>query len=327
MKAVGLTEFGGPEVLQELSLDCPSYREDQVLIQVKGVSVNYADLQTRRGSYHAGGTCFPVIPGLDAAGTVVAVGSQVTGLRTGQRVIAFPHSGSYAEYIAADSTLVFPIPDSISWEQAIACPLVTFTSRMLLDKVAHLQQGETLLLHASSGGIGTTAIQIARSMGAAKIIGTVGSPGKIQAALDAGANEVLCLADGGFSERVRELTDGKGADVILDSLGGPYTLEGMDCLAPYGRLVVFGNASGAYSQLDTGLFHASCRSLLGFSIGSTRRLRPAWFGETAPAVLRNICDGQIRIPVSAEFSLTDAAKAHALLEKRKITGKVILSVR
>lgn len=327
MKAIGLTEFGGPEVLQELSLDLPACGEDQVLIRVEGVSVNYADLQTRRGAYHAGGTCFPVVPGLDAAGTVVATGTHMTGLRVGQRVIAFPHTGSYAEYVAADGALVFPIPDGISWDQAIACPLVTFTSRMLLDKVARLQQGETLLLHAASGGIGAAAIQTARGMGAAKIIGTVGSPGKIQAALDAGADEVLCLAEGSFSQRVRELTDGRGADVILDSLGGPYTGQGMDCLAPYGRLVVFGNAAGSYSQLDTGLLHASCRSLLGFSIGSTRKLRPAWFAETAPAVLQSMCAGQVRIPVSATFPLADAAKAHALLEERKITGKVILSVR
>lgn len=327
MKAIGLTEFGAPEVLRELSLDFPVCGEDQVLIQVKGVSVNYADLQTRRGSYHAGGTIFPVIPGLDAAGTVVAMGAHVTKFQVGQRVIAFPHTGSYAEYVVADSDLVFPVPDSISWEQAIACPLVTFTSRMLLSKVAHLQQGETLLLHAASGGIGTTAIQTARSMGAAKIIGTVGKPEKIQAALDVGADEVLCLAEGDFSKRVQELTDGKGADVILDSLGGQYTNQGMDCLAPYGRLVVFGNATGSYSQLNTGLLHASCRSLLGFSIGSTRKLRPAWFAETAPTVLQSLCAEQVHIPISARFSLEDAAKAHALLEERKITGKVILMVQ
>lgn len=327
MKAIGLTEFGGPEVLRELSLERPLCGADQVLIQVSGVSVNYADLQTRRGTYHAGGTHFPVIPGLDAAGTVAAVGAHVKDLQIGQRVIAFPHSGTYAEYVAADSALTFPIPDTLSWEQAIACPLVTFTARMLLDQTARIQRGETLLIHAASGGVGTAAIQTARNMGAAKIIGTVGSPQKAQAVLNAGADAVISLADGGFSAKVRELTDGRGADVILDSLGGGYTAEGMECLAPYGRLVVFGNASGAYSRLDTGLLHSSCRSLLGFSIGSTRRMRPAWFAETAPAVMQDLASGQLRIPVSARFPLAEAARAHALLEERRITGKIILLAR
>ena len=288
MKAMGLTVFGGPEVLRELSVDRPACGEKEILVQVKGVSVNYADLQTRRGAYHAGGNRFPVIPGLDAAGTVAEVGAQVKNLRPGQRVIAFPHSGTYAEYVVADEALVFPVPEELTWEQAIACPLVSFTAHMLLHRVARLERGETLLLHAASGGVGAAAIQLAREAGAGKIIGTVGSRRKVQAALDAGADAVFCLTESGFSDRVLEETGGRGADVILDSLGGPYTVEGMACLAPYGRMVAFGNASGAYSQLETGLFHASCRSLLGFSIGSTRRMRPEWFAGTAAGVLESL---------------------------------------
>ena len=326
MKAVGCMELGGPSVLHTLEVARPVCGERQVLIRTEGVSVNYADLQTRRGAYHGAGTRFPVIPGLDVTGIIEEIGSQVKDLRPGQRVIAFPHTGSYAEYVAADENLAFPAPEGLPLEQVIACPLVTFTAQMLLGKVAQLERGETLVIHAASGGIGTTVIQMARNMGAKTVIGTVGSRRKARSALDAGADEVICLEGGGFAERVRELTGGQGADVILDSLGGPYTNEGMDCLAPYGRMIVFGNASHSYSELNTGLLHASCRSVRGFSIGSTRTRRPSWFREAAPFCLESLARGQIRIPVSAAFPLEEAAKAHELLEERRITGKVILTV-
>lgn len=325
MKAMGLMRFGGPEVLQPVTLECPVCEAGQVLIRTEGVSVNYADLQTRRGTYHAAGGTFPVIPGLDAVGRIVEVGSGVrTGLLVGQRVIAFPHTGTYAEYVAADGDLVFPLDETVPLEQAIACPLVTFTSAMLLQKTAQFTAGETLVIHAASGGIGTTAIQMARQMGAGQIIGTVGSRRKVDAALAAGADAVICLADEAFPEEVHRLTDGKGADVILDSLGGAYTEQGMACLAPYGRMVVFGNASGGYSKLNTGLLHASCCSVRGFSIGSTRRMNPSWFDEVAPGVLEAMASGAVRIPVAAQFPLEDAAQAHALLESRTVTGKIIL---
>ena len=327
MMAMGCMEFGEPSVLQPLSVPIPSCGENQVRIRVEGVSVNYADLQTRRGSYHAGGSTFPVIPGLDAVGLVEAVGNRVSHIREGQRVIAFPHSGTYAEYVTADSDLVFPVPENVALDQAIACPLVTFTARMLLTRVAGLEAGETIVIHAASGGIGTTAIQMARNLGAETIIGTVGSRAKMQAALDAGADTVLCLADGHFEESVLELTGGKGADVILDSLGGQYTADGMKCLAPYGRMVVFGNASRSYCDLNTGLLHASCRSVRGFSIGSTRKMRPSWFGEAAPPILNDLAEGRIQIPIAAQFPLEEAGKAHELLEQRKITGKIILTVK
>lgn len=326
MRAIGCMEFGDPSVLRPFSLSIPACGEHQVLIRTEGVSVNYADLQTRRGAYHAGGSTFPVIPGLDATGIIEKVGSQVTNVHVGQRVIAFPHTGTYATYVVADSNLVFPVPKNLPLEQAIACPLITFTSRMLLAKVAHLEKNETILIHAASGGIGTTAIQMARTMGAKKIIGTVGSRAKMQAALDAGANTVLCLESGPFEESVLEMTSGRGVDVILDSLGGHYTADGMKCLAPYGRMVAFGNASHSYSDLNTGSLHASCRSVLGFSIGSTRKMRPEWFAEAAPAVMKDLENGRIRIPIAACFPLDAAAKAHELLEQRQITGKVILEI-
>lgn len=326
MKVMGLQEFGGPEVLKLLELERPTPADHQILIRVLGFSVNFADLQMRKGAFHKAGADFPVVPGLDAMGIVEACGSQVMGIQVGQRVIAFPHTGSYAEYVVADENLAFPIPDELSFEQAAACPIVSFTSHMLLAQVARLQAGETLLIHAAAGGIGTTAIQIAKSLGAGQIIGTVGSAEKVREAKEAGADFVIINDAEDFVERVNELTSGKGTDVILDSLGGNYTSRGMNCLALYGRLVAFGSASGSYSDVGTNLLHASCRSILGFSIATSRRLRPALFAPTAAAVIPLIASGAVEIKVSQVLPMEEAAKAHQLLEDRAVTGKVVLRV-
>lgn len=324
MKAVGLLSHGGAEVLQVLDLPMPDIGPAQVVIRVLGTSVNYADIQTRRGAYHAGGTQFPLVPGLDALGRIEAIGSAVTRLNIGQRVIAFPHSGSYAQFIAADEALTFPVPEDIPFEQAAACPLVAFTARMLLTNVARLAKGETVLIHAASGGIGTTAIQIAKALGAKRIIGTVGSEAKAAAAREAGADLVLNHRD----DWVQAVKDAVGTvDVLLDSLGGDYTAQGLQVLAPYGRLVAFGSASGCYCDVSTGLLHASCRSLLGFSIGSTRRLHPDWFEGTARAVFGLMTSGQLTVRVSRVLPLEQAAEAHRAIERGDNTGKIVLDAR
>lgn len=326
MNAMGLFEFGGPEVLKKIAAARPAPGNNQVLIRTQGVSVNFADIQTRKGSFHGGGAVFPIIPGLDAMGIIESVGADVKSLKKGQRVIAFPHTGSYAEYVLADETLAFPIPEEISFEQAAACPLVTFTSHMILNKIASLQSGETVVIHAAAGGIGTTAIQTAKSMGAGLIIGTVGDPEKIPQASLAGADAVICDKTEDFATKVNQLTGGKGADIILDSLGSTYTSRGMDCLAPYGRMVVFGNAAGAYGDINTKLLHSSCRSVLGYSSVTTRKQRPEWYGETAGAVIGLLASGKIHMKVSKVLDFEEAAKAHELIESRSVTGKIILKI-
>lgn len=324
MKAIGFNQYGGPEVLHVLDMAMPEMGEHQVLIKALAASVNYADLQTRRGQFHGANASFPIVPGLDAMGIVEKIGTKVNAIKIGTRVIAFPHSGTYAEYVVADENLVFPVPDTISFEQAAACPLVSFATYMLLGKVARLESGETVLIHAASGGIGTTAIQIARSMGAKKIIGTVGSQAKIEEAKSAGADCVISNQDDDFVAKVNEVTNGKGVDVILDSLGGAYSLRSMNCLAPYGRLIVFGNASGSYSEIDTRLLHGSCRSVLGFSSVTTRKTRPEWYAQIAPEVIRLMANGELNMKVSKTLNYEDAAEAHKMMEEKAVTGKLIL---
>lgn len=326
MKAVVVTEFGGPEVLEYREVEKPSLRSKQVLIRVAATAVNFADIKARYGKYHGTGQP-PFVPGLDAAGIVEAVGSEVQHLKVGDRVIAFPKNGSYAEYIVADEDLTFAIPDSVDFETAAACPTVSFTSYKLLADVARLQPGETVLIHAAAGGIGTTAIQLAKILGAGRVIGTVGNENKIAAALEAGADHVICYETEDFAATVNELTDGEGADVILDSISGGVAEKSLDCLAYYGRLVNFGNAAGGMvGQVKTTDLHSSCRSVLGFSLGTTRDKRPYLLQDTANQVLPYLADGRLQMKIGACFSIEEAAKAHELVESRKSTGKVLLTL-
>ncbi|WP_025844765.1 quinone oxidoreductase family protein [Paenibacillus ehimensis] len=324
MKAIQVTQFGGPEHMSYTDVDMPVIGPNQVLIRVETTSVNFADIKSRYGK--KGGT-LPFIPGLDAAGTIEQVGSEVRRLQVGQRVIAFPHHGSYAEYIAADENLTFAIPDSLSFDTAAACPIVSFLSYKLLADIARLEPGETVLIHAAAGGVGTTAIQLAKLLGAGKVIGTVGSESKAGIALEAGADHVLSYAQGDFAAKVNDLTNGEGVNVVLDSIAGTVTEQSLLCLAPYGRLVHFGNSGGPAGNIKTSDLHASCRSVLGFSLGTTRSKRPHLLRGVAERVLPYLADGRLTIKIGARFPLAEAAKAHEWVESRQSTGKVLLDVR
>lgn len=326
MKAVVVTEYGGPEVLKWQDIEIPVLEPKQVLIRVEATGVNFADIKSRYGGYHGAGKP-PFIPGLDAAGTIEAVGSEVDQLRVGQRVIAFPLNGSYAEYVATEEALTFPIPDQMDFDTAAACPIIAFTSYKLLADVARIEKGETVLIHAAAGGIGTTAIQLAKILGASQVIGTVGSPAKMQVALNAGADHVICYEEDDFAQKVNDLTQGKGVDIVLDSIAGPVTQQSLKCLAMYGRLVNFGNASGEVGHVQTKDLHSSCRSVLGFSLGTTRRQRPHLLKQAAEQVLPLLEEGRLKMNIGHRFQLEEAAAAHRLVESRQSTGKVLLHVR
>ena len=325
MKAVVINEFGGPEVLKYIEVDMPTIESNQVLIRVDATSVNFADIMTRQGKFHAAGKP-PIIPGMDATGVIAEVGSEVQNLKVGQRVIAFPKTGSYAEYIVADENLAFVLPENVDYRKAAASPLVSFTSYKLLADVGRLVQGESVLIHAAAGGIGTTAIQLAKILGASRVIGTVGSESKISTALEAGADDVINYEQEDFVEKVNELTGGKGVDVILDSIGGKVAEKSLDCLAMYGRLVNFGNASGEIGQVKTVDLHSSCRAVLGFSLGTTRNNRPELLRETAERVLEYLADGRLDIKIGNTFSIEEASEAHRLIESRQSEGKIVLEV-
>jgi NADPH:quinone reductase len=324
MKAIIVSEFGSADVLKYVDMDLPILKASDVLVRVEKTSVNYADVKTRYGN--KGGGKLPFIPGLDAAGVIEKVGQDVQHLQVGQRVVCFPSSGSYAEYAVADERLVFPIPDELEMEVAAACPTVSFLSYKLLADIARMEKGERVLIHSAAGGVGTTAIQIAKLLGAGLVIGTVGSEEKMAAALEAGADYVICYEKEDFAQKVNGITNGHGVNIILDSLAGTFTEKSFECLAPYGRLVQFGNSSGKAGGVKTTDLHASCRSVLGYSLGTTRKLRPETLKETAQHVFHFLANGQLKIHIGHQFSLEEAADAHRLIESRKSTGKILLNV-
>lgn len=325
MKTVVVSDFGGPSVLKVAETDIPSIDARQVLIRIIATSVNFADIMSRQGRYHSGGKP-PFIPGLDAAGIIEKVGSDVHRLKPGQRVIALLKNGSYSEYTVSDANLTFQIPDNVDFETAAACPTVSFTSYKLLADVARLAPGETVLIHAAAGGIGTTAVQLARIMGAKQVIGTVGNDRKRDAALEAGADHVINYQTEDFAAKVKELTDGKGADVVLDSISGDVAEKSLTCLAMYGRLVNFGSAAGGTGHFKTTDLHSSCRAVLGFSLGTTIRNRPDLLSNASADIFRYLKEGRLKMKVGRHYPLEDAAKAHEWMESRKSTGKIVLDV-
>lgn len=322
MKAIYVTTHGDASVLQVQETEIPKISSKQVLIRVEAASVNFADIKARMGAYH-GASNPPFIPGLDAAGVIEEVGEEITRFKKGDRVIAFP-SGSYAEYVAADEDLTFAISNQIDFHTAAACPIVAFTSYNLLNQVTMLQAGESVVVHSAAGGIGTTAIQIAKLLGAKQVIGTVGSNEKKRIAIDAGADAVFNYKDENFSAEVLELTDGKGADVILDSVGGEIFNQSLDCLAMFGRIANFSNPSGEFGGVNTNELHKSCRSVLGYSFGTYRKHRPEAIQTTAEQVLPLVGEKKINFLISEKFALEDAAKAHEHIESRKSIGKILL---
>lgn len=323
MKAILVTEFGGTEFLKYTEVPIPSIKPNEVLIKVVKTSVNYADIKSRYGKK---GGKLPFIPGLDAAGFIEKVGADVTHLRRGQRVIAFPKSGSYAEFVVASGALVFLIPDELDFTTAAAAPIVSFLAHRLLYNVARIQEGETVLVHAAAGGVGTTAMQLAKLLGASQVIGTVGSREKFKTAEESGADVVICYKEEDFAKKVNEFTNGQGVDIILDSVSGTVTENSFNCLASYGRLIHFGNSSGAVGNIKTVDLHSSCRWILGFSLGTTRKQRPELIRETCEKVIPYLVSNQLKIQVGHEWALCDAAEAHMLMENRLNHGKIVLNV-
>ncbi len=322
MKAVVVNAFGGPEALEYQDLPEPTIDPGQVLIRVAATGVNYADVMARRGQYH-GVSAPPFIPGLDVAGTIEAVGADVSGLRVGQRA-ALPATGAYAELVPADPVLVYPLPDTVDFETAAAFPTIGITAYNLLQSVARLAAGETVLVHAAAGGVGTTAVQIARHLGAGRIVGTVGDDAKADLVRGLGADVVINYRREDFAPRVRELTGGAGADVILDSVAGAVFEASMSCLAPFGRLIVFGQASGEPGLARSADLYPLNRAILGYSTGGYRRLRPAGLRPAAEAVLGLLANGTLRLVIGGRYRLAEAAAAHRFVESRQSIGKVLL---
>jgi len=325
MKAVNVTAYGSPEVLQLQEVPMPEPGPGQVRIRVAATSVNFADIQARRGTYRSPRQP-PFIPGLEMAGTVDALGPGAIGFEIGQRVAAHADSGSYAEYALARTVGVFALPDEIDWDGAAIFPSVGTTAFNLLTMAGRLQPGESVLIHAAAGGVGSTAVQLARVLGAGFIIGTVGSADKAKVARDLGADATINYQQEDIVERVRALTGGEGVDVVLDGVGASTFEASVSSLAPYGRVVAYGQASGAPPPVAFGPIYGDNKSVIGYSSGGNRRLRPEIMRPPGIAVMKLLTRGRWKPLIGARFPLAQAAEAHRLIEDRESIGKVLLTV-
>jgi len=323
VRAVVVERYGDPSMLRLVEIDDPQPAADEVLVRVRLTNVNFRDVQERRGSY-AARTRLPLVPGLEASGTVAAVGEAVTGFEIGQAVVAFAARGSYAELMPAKASLTYALPDGVDDEQ-VAGLTAAVTAENVLSLPGHGAAGKTVAVQSAAGGVGQLALQLARAHGAARVIGIVGDAAKVAAARAAGA-DVVVVRDGDEPRRLRELTGGIGVDLVLNSVGGETVARDLSATAEFGAVVVFGQSCGAPGRVETDALHRGSRALLGYSSGHLRQRHPERLRATVERVLRRIADGELRIAVGARFALADAARAHALLERGTSTGKVLLEV-
>ena len=321
---IRISRPGGPEVLVADRAPVPTPGAGEVLLRVQAAGVNRPDLVQREGRYPPPPGA-PEIPGLEVAGTVIAVGPGVETPREGEAVCALVAGGGYAEYCVAPAVQCLPIPPGVSPVEAAALPEACFTVWTNVFERGHLRAGESLLVHGGSSGIGTTAIQIARARGAV-VFATAGTDAKCEACERLGAVRAVNYRTEDFVQVVRELTDGRGVDVVLDMVGGSYVSRNIEALADDGRLVQIAFLEGTRVELNLGPVMRRRLTLTGStlrprSVAEKGRLAREVEREVWPLVAR----GEMRPVIHATFPLRDAAAAHAMLEHGAHVGKIVLT--
>lgn len=325
MTAIEITEPGGPEVLKPTERPVPQPDSGQVLIAVKAAGINRPDCFQRKGLYPPPKGASD-IPGLEVAGIVVAVGQNVESIKVGDKVMALLIGGGYAEYAVAEESCVMSIPAGISMEEAAAIPETFFTVWHNVFQRGGLVKGETILIHGGSSGIGTTAIQLAKNIGA-RVIVTVGSADKAAACLQLGADFAINYKESDFVEEVAKLTDGKGVPLILDMVGGQYIQRNYAAAEMDGRIVQIAFLGGPKAEVD---FGPLMRKRLTHT-GSTMRARSAEFKGVIANELQNqiwplIEQGKVKPIMDQIFGFDDVAGSHARMEGSGHIGKIVVRV-
>jgi putative PIG3 family NAD(P)H quinone oxidoreductase len=323
MKAVQIPAPGGPDALVWADAPDPSPAPGEVLVRVAAGAVNRADLLQRAGFYPPPPGASD-IPGLECSGRIEALGDGVTGWNVGDEVCALLSGGGYAELVAVPAVQVLPVPKGVDLITAAGLPEAVCTVWSNVFMSAGLQPRETLLVHGGAGGIGTTAIQLAKSLGA-RVIATAGSPEKVERCRALGADAAIDYKTEDFVARVHEITAGRGADVILDNMGASYLDRNLDALAVSGRLVIIGMQGGVKGELNI----AKLMSKRAAVISTGLRARPvAEKGAIVAAVREHVwplvADGSLTVVTDRRFPLSDAAEAHRLVESSDHVGKVLL---
>lgn len=330
MKAIRVHELGGPETLRLDELPIPQPGPGRLLIRVAAAGVNFADTAIRRGRFLMQ-PALPYVPGFEVAGTVVAHGDGTDPRRfpLGARVAALTlDGGGYAEFVVARAAHTIRLPEELSFEEGAAFPIQGLSAYHALTTMGRLRQGETVAVLAAAGGVGTLALQLARQLGAGRVIALAGGPEKQALARQLGADEAIDYLRENFPARVNEITAGRGADLILESIGGAYLERCFECLAVMGRVVTLGNTSGAQPDLNglwTGLRNRS-QALIGLHLSAVLD-RPELREPSIQTLLRLLVERQLRVVIGGKFPLAEAAAAQAALENRRSIGKMLLNVR
>jgi NADPH2:quinone reductase len=321
MKAIEITQTGGPEVMQMRNLANPEPQQAEVLIQIAASGINFVDLFIREGRY---GNQTPFTPGQEAAGIVAAVGAGSSDFKPGDRVAWCSVLGTYAEYAVVAAEKVVPIPDDLTFEQAAAALLQGMTAHYLSRSAYTIQPGDEVLIHAAAGGTGLLLTQMAKACGA-RVLTTVSSKMKAAISREAGADEVILYTKSDFAVEVNRLTENRGLAAVYDSVGKATFEQSLACLKPRGTLVLYGSASGEVPAFDLirlatlGSLYVT-RPILKHYTLSRKELM-----QRAKSVFDAIASGTLKLRIEHVYQLNEAAQAHRDLEARSTTGKLLIA--
>ena len=318
MRAVQIASLDGPSAVEVVDVPQPEPNDDQVLIRVRAAGVSFPEVLQTRGLYQLQPE-LPFVPGSEVAGEVVSA-PEGSGLAPGDRVVALVILGGFAEHAVTQVDMVFPLPDSLSFEQGAAIPLDYMTAHFALVARGNMTEGESVLVHGAAGGIGTASIQVAKAFGAGRVIAVTSTPEKGEIATAAGADEVV-LADG-FKDTVK---GAGGVDIVVDPVGGDRFTDSLRCLKEDGRLLVIGFAAGDIPEVRVNRLLLNNVSVVGVGWGAYVYTRQGYVGGQWDALLPHLTSGAINPPVGATFDLDAASDALLTLDERRATGKVLLT--
>ncbi|WP_440770690.1 quinone oxidoreductase family protein [Natronorubrum sp. DTA28] len=321
MRVIEVAAYGDSDQLEATDADLPEPGAGEVRIEVEAAGINFADIMQRRGVY-PGGPEAPYTPGMEAAGTIDATGEGV-GLNEGDRVVAMLNTGGYAEYAVANAQMLFPIPEGMSFEEAAGFPVQFLTAHSCLFEWGGLEEGESVLIQAAAGGVGTAAVQLASNAGA-EVFGTASTQEKLDLAEDLGCDHPINYTETDFREVVNEETDGEGVDLVLESVGDDVFEHSLDAMKHFGRMVTYGVASGVPGEIENRRLLFENKTIKGFHLGQASYHDPSTVMKAVPDLTEGLTSGDLEVILGESFALEDAAEAHQYIEDRKSSGKVVL---
>jgi NADPH2:quinone reductase len=329
MKAIQFARFGGAEVLQYVDIDRPVPKADQILIEVSASAVNFPDIRERSGVYQraetrVGGVALPHVTGLQAVGRVVQTGADADSSLLGRKVVALlPDKGGYAQYVAAPQAMAVSLPEEADDNLIASLPAQGVTAYLSLNASTQLKPGETVLVHGAAGGVGSIAIQIAKLLGAGLVIGTASTPEKRAFARNLGADVAIDYEQPDWTQSVLAATNSRGVDVILESIGGDIFEQNFDCLATFGRYVVFGSTRGPGKPFEPRRLMTRSQTIAGLYLPVYYQ-KPELIREALTFLVGHTLDGLLKAPMSTVMPLSETARAHRMLEERQVTGVIVL---